>query len=224
MEKPLAVFGAVADAHVADLPDAMGRHYREAAGRLGRASALLAREGAQFLVEMGDLKDRGPDEASTLANLDAAARALRAFGGPVFPVLGNHDVDCIDKAAFLGGFARGLGLGAAPEPFGAHDAGGVRFVRLDCDFFPDGRELSEGDANHRLCTVPPQQVAWLRGTLASAPGPVVAFVHSPVTGDWDSVTTNGAEIRAAFEEAGNVAAVFQAHTHSDALVRIGGIP
>lgn len=217
-------FGLVADPHVADLPDAMGRRYRLAAGRLEAAAKTLRAEGAEFLVEMGDLKDAGPDEAATLANLSAAAAALRAFGGPVEPVLGNHDVDRISKARFLRGFADGLGLPEPPAPFGAFDVRGVRFVRLDCDFFPDGRELDAGDRNHRDCTVPPDQVAWLRETLAAAPGPCVVFCHSPLTGDWDSVVTNGAEVRAAMEEAGSVVAVFQAHTHSDAFKRIDGIP
>ena len=128
-----------------------------------------------------------------------------------------------------GGFAfhdvaDGLGLPEPPAPFGAFDVRGVRFVRLDCDFFPDGRELDVGDRNHRDCTVPPDQVAWLRETLAAAPGPCVVFCHSPLTGDWDSVVTNGAEVRAAMEEAGSVVAVFQAHTHHDAFKRINGIP
>lgn len=217
-------FGLVADPHVADLPDAIGRRYRLAAGRLADAARALRAEGAELLVELGDLKDAGPDEASTLANLAAAAAALRAFPGPVHPVLGNHDVDRITKAQFLRGFAEGLGLAEPPAPFGAFDVRGIRFVRLDCDFFPDGRELSNGDFNHRDCTVPPDQVAWLRATLAAAPGPCVVFCHSPLTGDWDSVVTNGAEVRAAMEEAGSVVAVFQAHTHGDAFKRIDGIP
>lgn len=217
-------FGLVADPHVADLPDAAGRRYREAPFRLAAAAAALRAEGAEFLVEMGDLKDAGADEPSTLANLAVAAGALRAFGGPVLPVLGNHDVDRITKARFLRGFADGLGLPEPPAPFGAFDVRGVRFVRLDGDFFPDGRELEAGDRNHRLCTVPPDQVAWLRGALAAAPGPCVVFCHSLLTGDWDSVITNGAEVRAALEEAGRVVAVFQAHTHADAFKRIGGIP
>ena len=217
-------FGLVADPHVADLDDAMGRRYRLAARRIEAAAKTLRAEGAEFLVEMGDLKDAGPDEAGTLANLAAAAGALKAFGGPVEPVLGNHDVDRISKAQFLRGFADGLGLPEPPAPFGAFDVRGVRFVRLDCDFFPDGRELDAGDRNHRDCTVPPDQVAWLRETLAAAPGPCVVFCHSPLTSDWDSVVTNGAEVRAAMEEAGSVVAVFQAHTHADAFKQIEGIP
>ena len=216
-------FGLVADPHVADLPDAIGRRYRLAAGRIEAAAKTLAAEDAEFLVELGDLKDAGPDEAATLANLAAAAVALRAFPGPVHPVLGNHDVDRITKAQFLRGFADGLGLPDPPAPFGAFDVRGVRFVRLDCDFFPDGRELDVGDRNHRDCTVPPDHVAWLRGVLAAAPGPCVVFCHSLLTGDWDSVITNGADIRAVLEAAGNVCAVFQAHTHADAFKEIDGI-
>lgn len=217
-------FGLVADPHVADLDPEAGRNFRDAARRLSDAATALAAEGAAFLVEMGDLKDRGPDEAGTLANLAAAAAALRAFPGPVHPVLGNHDVDRISKEQFLRGLADGLGLAEPPAPYAAWRAGAVTFVRLDCDFFPDGRELEIGDRNHRECTVPPNQVAWLRETLASAPGPCVVFCHSPLTSDWDSVVTNGAEVRAAMEEAGNVVAVFQAHTHADAFKRIEGIP
>ncbi|MBQ9726196.1 MAG: metallophosphoesterase, partial [Kiritimatiellae bacterium] len=122
-------FGLVADPHVADLPDALGRHYRLAAGRLEAAAKALRADGARFLVEMGDLKDAGPDEAATLENLAAAAGALRAFGGPVEPVLGNHDVDRISKAQFLRGFADGLGLAEPPAPHAAWRVGAVTFVR-----------------------------------------------------------------------------------------------
>lgn len=216
-------FGLVADPHVADLPDAMGRRYRLAAPRMEQAAKALRAAGARFLVEMGDLKDAGADEAATLANLAAAAGALRAFGGPVEPVLGNHDVDRISKAQFLDGFARGLGLAEPPAPHAAWRVGAVTFVRLDGDFFPDGRELSEGDRNHRVCTVPPAQIVWLRETLAAAPGPCVVFCHSLLTGDWDSVVANGTEVRAALEAAGNVSAVFQAHTHADAFKEINGV-
>ena len=216
-------FGLVADPHVADLPDAGGRRYRLAAGRLADAAKALRAEGARFLVEMGDLKDAGPDEAGTLANLAAAAGALRAFGGPVEPVLGNHDVDLLSKERFLRGFADGLGLAEPPAAHAAWRAGAVTFVRLDGDFFPDGRPLSDGGRNHRDCTIPPDQLAWLRDTLAAAPGPCVVFCHSLLTGDWDSVITNGADVRAAMEAAGNVCAVFQAHTHADAFKKIAGI-
>ena len=208
---------------MADLPPAMGRNYRLAAERLAEAGRALRAEGARFLVEMGDLKDAGADEAATLANLAAATAALRAFGGPVEPVLGNHDVDRITKAQFLRGFADGLGLPEPPAPHAAWRVGAVTFVRLDCDFFPDGRELAVGDRNHRVCTVPPAQIAWLRETLAAAPGPCAVFCHSPVTDHWDSNVTNGAEVRAVLEAAGNVCAVFQAHTHEDDAREIGGV-
>ena len=217
-------FGLVADPHVADLDSEMGRDYRAAAGRLAAAAEALAREGAEFLVEMGDLKDRGPDRDGTLANLALATGALRGFPGPVHPVLGNHDVDRISKADFLAGWAAAFGLADPPAPYGAFDVRGVRFIRLDGDFFPDGRELEIGDRNHRDCTIPANQLEWLRGTLAAAPGPCVVFCHSPLTSDWDSVITNGAEVRAAFEASGRVVAVFQAHTHHDAFKRINGIP
>ena len=216
-------FGLVADPHVADLPDAGGRRYRLAAPRMEAAAKALRAEGARFLVEMGDLKDAGSDEAATLANLAAAAGALRAFGGPVEPVLGNHDVDRISKAQFLRGFADGLGLAEPPAAHAAWRVGAVTFVRLDGDFFPDGRDLADGGNNHRVCTIPPGQVEWLRETLAAAPGPCVVFCHSLLTGDWDSVITNGADIRAVLEAAGNVCAVFQAHTHADAFKEINGI-
>ena len=220
-------FGLVADPHVADRAPEMGRQYREAGPRLRAAATTLAECGAEFLVEMGDLKDRGGDAEETLRFTFQAADALGSgFPGPVFPVLGNHDVDCLTKAQFLREWDRAFSRsaeGTATAPYGAWDRGGIRFLRLDCDFFPDGRELADGDRNHRDCTVPAGQVAWLRDELASAPGPCVVFCHSPLTGDWDSVVTNGAEIRAALEAAGNVAAVFQAHTHRAAFRSIRGV-
>lgn len=218
-------FGLVADPHVADLPPMYGRNYREASARLARRAAELRRDGASFLVELGDLKDAGPDEAATLANLDEACRALRAFGGPVHPVLGNHDVDRISKRAFLDGFARGMGLADPPSPFGAFDDGGVRFVRLDCDFYEDGRELVRGDAEWRHCSVPADQLDWLRATLASTPGWCVVFSHAPIADVRGGLgLRNAADVHKVLSGAGNVLAVFQGHTHVTAFEDIDGIP
>ena len=216
-------FGLVADAHAGDLDPQIGRQYRDASRRLGEAARALAARGARFLVELGDLKDAGPDAPATLRFLDGAASALRAFPGPVQPVLGNHDADLLSKDEFLACFARALGLPEPPAPHRAFDVDGVRFVALDCDFRPDGAPYCRGDFDWRRCIVPADQLDWLRETLAAAPGPAVVLVHARLDGDGECTLSNAAEVRAVLERSGKVRAVFQGHHHAGAFSEIAGI-
>ena len=48
--------------------------------------------GKSYLVQVGDLLDRGDDEYTVLALLKSLGREARAQGGGVICLLGNHEV------------------------------------------------------------------------------------------------------------------------------------
>lgn len=137
-DDPVAArFGVVADAHCADRETAGTRHYRDALRKLTDCVAFFNAMDVDFVVEMGDLKDQGPepDERETLGFLEAAEGILRGYRGPLYHVAGNHDFDSITKEQFL---ARIRNTGIAPDRLHyAFDAGGIRFIVLDPNFRAD---------------------------------------------------------------------------------------
>jgi hypothetical protein len=52
-----------------------------------------------FLVELGDFKDEDDPsvEVNTISYLQAMEAVFGQFRGPIYHVLGNHDMDSISK-------------------------------------------------------------------------------------------------------------------------------
>ena len=61
-------FGLITDLHYADKKPAGTRHYREAPGKLREAVERFRKDGAEFLVETGDLVDAADDAATEITN------------------------------------------------------------------------------------------------------------------------------------------------------------
>lgn len=96
-------FGIVTDAHYADADPGGSRRYRESISKMTECVKLMNDKKVDFLVELGDLKDKGrpATEAATLKFLSAIEKVYGQFKGPRYHVLGNHDVDSISKEQFL---------------------------------------------------------------------------------------------------------------------------
>ena len=86
-EKPLVRFGLVTDCHYADIPYARrpwpvgDASYRESAAKLDECVAVMNREHPDFLVELGDFKDLGPDKTSTAGYLEKIENVFAGFRG-----------------------------------------------------------------------------------------------------------------------------------------------
>ena len=228
-ELPLMRFGLVTDCHYADIPYARREHpvgdaaYRETLAKLRECVAVMESERPSFLIELGDFKDQGPDKASTIGYLDKVEKVFSGFPGPRYHVLGNHDLDLIDKPEFLARITNyGQDKALAHYSF---EVSGIRFVVLDACYNSKLEDYVPGNWDWTDANVPPEQLAWLEEEIASAPGRVIVFGHQCLDPNADPrhVVRNAAEVRAILERSGKVNAVFTGHQHSGLISCVNGI-
>jgi hypothetical protein len=216
-------FGLLTDFHYADAPRSGTRYYRESLGKIREAVGKLREERVEFLGVLGDLKDmvaREPD-TKTLSYLVAVEDELKNFGGPLYHVLGNHDMDNLSKAQVLSVAAN---TGITPNrSFYAFSRGGVRFITLDACCLKDGRDYDHNNFDWKETYVPAPQLAFLRAELAASAEPVIIFVHQRLDGVADEFIKNSPEVRSLLESSGKVLAAFHGHDHKGGHSVINGI-
>ena len=228
-ELPLMRFGLVTDCHYADIPYAKREHpigdaaYRETLAKLRECVAVMDSERPSFLIELGDFKDEGPDKASTIEYLDKVEAVFSQFSGPRYHVLGNHDLDLLDKKEFLARI-KNYGQDEAQAHY-SFDVSGIRFIVLDACYNSKLEDYAPGNWEWTDANVPPPQLAWLEEELASAPGQVVVFGHQCLDPNADTrhQVRNAADVRAILEKSGKVNAVFTGHQHSGLVSCVNGI-
>lgn len=217
VDLPIAHFGIVADLHYAErpsLPDEPGwRCYNDAPLKLRDCIAEMNARKVDFLIELGDFKDMMPTKEATLKCLDDIEKEFARFNGPRYHVLGNHETDCITKSEFLAHISNA----GQKEPLAYYSFpfGMVTFVVLDANYTSRMEDYSPGNFDWRDANVPPAQMEWLEGVLASAQGPVVVFAHELVDPACPDVfrIRNAPQLREMFERSGKVRAVFTGHHH-----------
>jgi hypothetical protein len=206
-------FGMVTDCHYADA-DAVGtRFYRESPDKLSECVAQMNAENMDFLIELGDFKDQDkpPIEDRTLLHLQNVEAVFQQFHGPMFHVLGNHDVDSISKRQFL---SRVENTGIDPgRSYYSFDVKGLHCIVLDANYRADGVDYDHGNFDWTGANVPAHEIDWLKHDLAASRGPAVIFVHQLLDGTGSVSAKNAAEVRQVLESSGNVLAVFQGHHH-----------
>ena len=216
-ETPIAHFGMVADLHYAERPSGIDepgmRCFDDAPVKLRDCIDMMNDHKIDFLIELGDFKDMMPTKEATLKCLDDIEKAFARFKGPRYHVLGNHETDCITKSEFLAHISNaGQKMPLAHYSF---SFGNVTFVVLDANYTSAMEDYSPGNFDFRDSNVPPAQMKWLEGVLASASGPVVVFSHELVDPACPDVfrIRNAAQLREMFEKSGKVWAVFTGHHH-----------
>ena len=87
-------FGLVTDIHFAHRNVHGTRYYEQSITKLSEAIDVFNRRKLDFMIELGDLKDMGdtPERGQTLSFLDEIEAKFQTFDGPVYHVLGNHDM------------------------------------------------------------------------------------------------------------------------------------
>ncbi|QDV34374.1 metallophosphoesterase family protein [Tautonia plasticadhaerens] len=215
-DRPALRVGLITDLHYADKPPAGTRHYRETPSKLAEAAGLFRGESPEFLVELGDLIDAADSVEVELGYLDRIDRDFSAICPRRYYVLGNHCVDTLTKAEFLGRVGQ-------ERSFLSFDAGGWHFVVLDSCFRSDGEPYGRKNFEWTDPNIPEAEVDWLRDDLARAPSPVIVFAHQRLDVGSPYGVRNAPEVRRILEESGRVRAVFQGHSHANAYAEIGGI-
>jgi hypothetical protein len=207
----------VADVHQGLAPDALTRLDAFLA-------AVVARDRLDAVWQLGDFCY---SDAESQACLDR----WRTVTLPRFGVLGNHDMDKVDKAVAVAAF----GMTAR---YYATVLGGWRFVVLDLNHFrKDGEIHAYATGNYftdnaTFNLADPEQLVWLERELRASREPVVLISHQPIgfgsAGDLlpeeqrqvpDVIEAAGRD-----NPAGRVVCCLSGHLHIDRFETPGGLP
>jgi len=216
-------FGIVTDCHYADADTLGTRFYRESLDKLTECVTLMNAERVDFLIELGDIKDenRPPVEQKTLSYLQAIEKVFQGFNGPIYHVLGNHDMDSISKKRFLTRVENtNIKSGRSYYSF---DLNGLRCVVLDANYRADGTDYDHGNFDWTDANIPSEELDWLRDDLVAAPCAVIVLIHQLLDGTGSVYVNNAADVRQILQSSGKVLAVFQGHHHSGSYSNITGI-
>lgn len=208
--------GMVTDLHHADKPPAGTRHYRETMSKLAEATSAFDRDKPRFVVELGDLIDAADAVATEQRYLKTVNREFSAICPDRHYVLGNHCVDTLTKAEFLGGVGQ-------KQSYYSFDRSGFHFVVLDSCFRSDGQPYGRKNSHWTDANVPPAELEWLESDLKSTDRSTIIFAHQRLDVSNNHGVKNGAAVRRILEASGKVLAVFQGHSHRNDLSEIGGI-
>ncbi len=208
--------GLITDLHHADKPSAGTRHYRETLGKLAEAATQFEKDKTAFIVELGDLIDAADSVETEQRYLKTINREFSAISKDRHYVLGNHCVDTLTKAEFLGGVEQ-------EHSYYSFDRGEFHFVVLDACFRNDGEPYGRKNSKWNDANIPTTEVEWLQADLKSTRKKTVVFAHQRLDVSTDHGVKNCPEVRKVLEESGKVLAVFQGHSHQNDLKDIGGI-
>jgi predicted phosphodiesterase len=216
-------FGIVTDCHYANADAAGTRFYRQSLNKLAECVELMNVEKGDFLIELGDFKDqdRPPVEQRTLSYLEAAEKVFQDFNGPTYHVLGNHDLDSISKAQFLGR-VENINIDSSRSYY-SFDVNGLHCVVLDANYKADGGDYDHGNFDWTDANIPPRELDWLKKDLASARGHAIVFTHQLLDGTGSVYVKNAPDVRQILEASGKALAVFQGHHHAGSYNNIAGI-
>ncbi len=173
------------------------------------------KEKVDFIIHAGDFC-HGPSGV-----LDYV-RLYNDFHIPSYHCLGNHDTD---KTAY----EETLKLYNMPDGHYYFDDGGYRFIVCDPNYYCiDGEYIHYSLGNYYKYGpyrdyMPPEQLAWLRETIGSAPGPCVLISHESFERESNGVK-NYAEVRRIINDANrrrpySVILCINGHYHRD-FIRI----
>jgi predicted phosphodiesterase len=222
---PLAVAGPAKPLRLAVITDLHHGLAPDALSRLDAfAKAVLARGHLDAVVQMGDYCYSQPSSKECV-DLFATMPQRKIH------VLGNHDMDKVDKAGAMAYFGM-------KSRYRSQVLGGYRFVVLDLNHFKKGGKLfpySNGNyyTDGAECNwADPEQLDWLGRELRASRQPVIIICHQPL-GFAEPGQPMPAEQVAVMDviesarsanPAGAVVACLFGHLHVDRLERCRDIP
>ncbi len=214
--EPTLRVGLVTDVHYADKSTRINRYYRDSLDKLSEAIDVFNEDPPDFAVHLGDLIDAGETVEEELRHLNAIEEVFSRLACTRHYVLGNHCVDGLTKNEFLAGTP----MDAEHYCF---DAKGFRFIAVDSCFREDGEPYGRRNFDWTDANILAEQIGWLESELAAHDGPAIILAHQRLDDAGNYSVRNAADVRAVMEEAGNVLAVFQGHSHSQDYAEVNGI-
>ena len=161
-------------------------------------------------------KDAAGRVAEVKYYLDEIEKEFQTFQGPVYHVLGNHDMDSISKEDFLQHTSNHGD--ADKKTYYSFICNDIKFIVLDANHNLDGTPYDRGSFDWTKAFIPKDQVLWLQEELKEKDKPVVIFIHQLLDRFSDIgkalCVSNADEIVSLLEANGNILAVFQGHHHA----------
>lgn len=211
-------FGVVTDLHYSRREPYGTRYFPQTMDKLKEGMEVFNSSNLDFVIEMGDLKDQDnvPRREQTITYLDEIENVFQSFRGPVYHVLGNHDMDSISKDDFL---QHTSNQGDADKKaYYSFAFDNIKFIVLDANYNLDGTPYDKGNFDWTKAYIPKDQIDWLKKELKGNNKPVIIFIHQLLDRFSDIskslCVSNADEIVPLLEENGNVLAVFQGHHHA----------
>ena len=220
-------FGLVTDLHFAERCNNGSRYYDQSKNKLIDAINVFNKSNLDFIIELGDFKDQGivPQKLHTIAFLKDIENTLNQFNGPVYHVLGNHDMDSISKDEFLK-HTDNFGE-AKSRNYYSFVHGGIKFIVLDANYNEDGSDYDTGNFDWTYSKIPDDQKKWLQYELNKEQIPIIVFVHQLLdyfsSAPKNVYIKNAKEIVGMLEKNKNVLGVFQGHHHHGNYSFLNGI-
>ncbi len=182
---------------------------------------------ADAVLELGDLvngafvmgADLG-DPARIPAILDDVVARFARYPGPIYYVIGNHDVYDLTKAEFLVGTSQ-------DSTYYSFDLDAYHIVVLDAQYAKNGEDYQNVGWMVQGF-IPEAQLNWLKADLASTDRPTIVAVHQPLDVAFSLLAGgppifNAQEVRTILVDSGVVIAVVQGHTHESSHTILDGI-
>lgn len=211
-------FGIVTDLHYSQREPYGTRYFPQTMEKLQDAIKVFNNSNLDFLIELGDLKDQDnvPQRGQTITYLDEIEKKFQTFKGPVYHVLGNHDMDSISKDDFLQHTSNYSD--ADKKTYYSFAFNDLKFIVLDANHNLDGTPYDKGNFDWTKAFIPKEQILWLQEELKEKNKPIIIFIHQLLDRFSDIgkelCVDNAEEVVSLLEENGNVLAVFQGHHHA----------
>ena len=205
-------FGVISDIHCDLTPDAEER--------LEIFMKHVDVEKPDFLIDLGDF-------AFAIPQNENFAKRFTSSKSPAYHVLGNHDMDRVDKkdaTAFFG----------MPSPYYSFDIGGYHCVVFDPNnIYSDGKFMDYEKGNYfsfggSISYVSDDQCDWLESDLRKTTLPTFLFSHQSLLHDSGGIP-NRAYVQRILERENErcgfqkILACFNGHHHQDFYRVINGI-
>lgn len=214
---PPLKFAVITDLHHGLAPDALSR-------LRAFVDEVKQRKDLDFVMQMGDFCYSTP-ESKECVDL------FKTLPHKKVHVLGNHDMDKVDKTA-------AMSFWGMTSRYGAHHFGGWRFIVLDLNHFKKEGKLHSYDkgnyftdnATHNWAD--PEQLDWLAKELRSDTSPTVLVSHQPLgfAEPGQAIPPEQRQVLDVVEKArrdnpkGAVALSLFGHLHVDRLEQAAGMP
>ena len=203
--------GLFTDTHFTLCPPADRPYLSDAPDRVAEAMEHFSKERVDVIVCLGDFVDLGKNHAEELNNWRIMLSIIRRYDIPFFILPGNHDYEVLKGDEFC------AVSGMPGFPF-AVNVGDKRLIFLDACYKKSGLRYDAGGMLWNDCSLPTEQIDFLKNTLSNADRNCIVFLHQDLDEsiDHDYLIAEHKTIKNLIASSKKVKFVFSGHYHAGA--------